>query len=143
MEVVQIKNTRFEDLLDGVYKLEKHLKEIDAKISSTKIEYIPMSKVLKTLDISRKTADNWHKQGTLIKKYSGGKVFYSTEDIKKMMEEQIMKNLKKSKKIIKVNYCFENGDELEIPFIYKPAVMTYLQLPFDKFQLNPVKEKAN
>jgi hypothetical protein len=52
-----------------------------------------------------------------------------------------MKNLKKSKKIIKVNYCFENGDELEIPFIYKPAVMTYLQLPFDKFQLNPIKEK--
>ena len=57
MEVVQIKNTRFEDLLDEVYKLEKHLKEIDAKISSTKIEYIPMNKVLKTLDISRKTAD--------------------------------------------------------------------------------------
>ena len=86
MEVVQIKNTRFEDLLDGVYKLEKHLKEIDAKISSTKIEYIPMSKVLKTLDISRKTADTWHKQGILTKKYIGTKVFYSTKEIEQKME---------------------------------------------------------
>ena len=78
MDVVQIINTRFEDLLDGVYKLEKHWKKIDAKISSTKIEYVPMIKVLKTLDISRKMADNWHNQGTLIKKFSGGKVFYYT-----------------------------------------------------------------
>ena len=69
MQVVQINSIEFEDLLDGVYKLEKHLKEIDAKISSTKIEYITMSKVLKTLDISRKTADNLHKQGILKKKY--------------------------------------------------------------------------
>ena len=34
-----------------------------------------------------------------------------------------MNNLKKAKKIINVNYCFENGDELEIPFVYKPDVM--------------------
>ena len=54
-----------------------------------------------------------------------------------------MKKLKKAKKIINVNYCFENGDELEIPFIYKPAVMSYIQLPFDEFLLNPMREKGN
>ena len=37
-----------------------------------------------------------------------------------------MNNLKKAKKIINVNYCFENGDELEIPFVYKPDVMKYI-----------------
>ena len=42
-----------------------------------------------------------------------------------------MKNLKKAKKIINVNYCFENGDELEIPFVYKPAVMNHIKLTFD------------
>ena len=54
-----------------------------------------------------------------------------------------MKNLKKAKKIINVNYCFENGDELEIPFIYKPDVMKYIKLPFDEFLLNPMREKGN
>ena len=61
MQVVQINSIEFEDLLDGVYKLEKRLDRIDDKISAKKIEYVPMSEVLKTLGISRKTADNWHK----------------------------------------------------------------------------------
>ena len=86
MQVVQINSIEFEDLLDGVYNLEKRLDRIDDRISAKKIEYVPMNEVLKTLGISRKTADNWHKQGILKKKYSGGKVFYSTADIKKMME---------------------------------------------------------
>ena len=54
-----------------------------------------------------------------------------------------MKNLKKAKKIINVNYCFENGDELEIPFVYKPKVMSYIQLPFDEFLFNPMRQKGN
>ena len=54
-----------------------------------------------------------------------------------------MKNLKKAKKIINVNYCFENGDELEIPFVYKPAVMNHIKLPFDEFLFNPMREKGN
>ena len=54
-----------------------------------------------------------------------------------------MKNLKKTKKIINVNYCFENGDELEIPFVYKPAVMNHIKLPFDEFLFNPMREKGN
>ena len=52
-----------------------------------------------------------------------------------------MKNLKKSKKIIKVNYCFENGDELEIPSIYKPAVMNHIKLQFYDYLLSPMREK--
>ena len=52
-----------------------------------------------------------------------------------------MKNLKKSKKIIKVNYCFENGDELEIPFIYKPAVMNHIKLQFDDYLFSRMREK--
>ncbi len=86
MEVVQINYTRFEDLLDGVYKLGKRLDKIDEKLSGSRIKYVPLKEALKILNIQRKTADNWHKQGILKKKYSGGKVFYSTEDIKKMME---------------------------------------------------------
>ena len=78
MQVVQINSIEFEDLLDGVYNLEKRLDRIDDRISAKKIEYVPMNEVLKTLGISRKTADNWHKQGILKKKYSGGKVVYST-----------------------------------------------------------------
>ena len=54
-----------------------------------------------------------------------------------------MNNLKKAKKIINVNYCFENGDELEIPFVYKPDVMKYIKLSFDEFMFSPMREKGN
>ena len=86
MQVVQINSIEFEDLLDGVYKLEKGLDKIDEKLSGRSIEYVPLTQALNTLGISRKTANNWHKQKILSKKYIGAKVFYSTNDIKKIME---------------------------------------------------------
>ena len=54
-----------------------------------------------------------------------------------------MSSLKKAKKVIKINYCFENGDELEIPFIYKPAVMNHIKLQFDDYLLSSMREKQN
>jgi hypothetical protein len=86
MNVVQIKLMEFEDLLDSVYRLEKRLDKIDEKLSGRSIEYVPLNQALKTLGISRKTSDNWHKQKILSKKYIGAKVFYSTNDIKKILE---------------------------------------------------------
>ena len=86
MQVVQINTIEFEDLLDGVYKLRKRLDKIDEKLSGRSIEYVPLNQALKTLGISRKTADNWHRQKILSKKYIGAKVFYSSNDIKKIME---------------------------------------------------------
>ena len=86
MQVVQINSIEFEDLLDGVYKLSKRLDKIDEKLSGKCIEYVPLNQALKTLGISRKTADNWHKQKILTKKYIGTKVFYSTKEIEQKME---------------------------------------------------------
>ena len=86
MQVIQIKTIEFEDLLDGVYKLEKRLDKIDEKLSGSRIKYVPLKEALKILNIQRKTADNWHKSGILKKKYIGGKVFYSLSDIEKVME---------------------------------------------------------
>jgi len=87
MQVVQIKDIEFEDLLNGVYKLEKKINELNSKLSANKIELVPMNKALEVLGISRKTADNWHKQGILNKKYIGGKVYYSIKEIEKRMED--------------------------------------------------------
>ena len=86
MNVIQIKTIEFEDLLDGVYKLGKRLDKIDEKLSGSRIKYVPLKEALKILNIQRKTADNWHKKRILIKKYVGGKVFYSLRDIEKVME---------------------------------------------------------
>ena len=61
MQVIQIKTIEFEDLLDGVYKLEKRLDKIDEKLSGSRIKYVPLKEALKILNIQRKTADNWHK----------------------------------------------------------------------------------
>ena len=86
MQVIQIKTIEFEDLLDGVYKLEKRLDKIDEKLSGSRIKYVPLKEALKILNIQRKTTDNWHKSGILKKKYVGGKVFYSLSDIEKVLE---------------------------------------------------------
>lgn len=86
MNVVQITTMDFEDLLDGVYRLEKRLDKIEEKLSGQSVEYVPLNQALKTLGICRKTSDNWHKQKILSKKYIGAKVFYSTNDIKKVLE---------------------------------------------------------
>ena len=59
MQVIQIKTIEFEDLLDGVYKLEKRLDKIDEKLSGSRIKYVPLKEALKILNIQRKTADNW------------------------------------------------------------------------------------
>ena len=87
MQVIQIKIIEFEDLLDGVNKLEKRLDKIGEKLSGSRIKYVPLKEVLKILNIQRKTADNWHKSGILKKKYVWGIVFYSLSDIEKVMEE--------------------------------------------------------
>ncbi len=42
MQVIQIKTIEFEDLLDGVYKLEKRLDKIDEKLSGSRIKYVPL-----------------------------------------------------------------------------------------------------
>ena len=77
MNVVQINTIEFEDLLDGVYKLEKRLDKIDEKLSGRSIEYVPLNQALKTLGISRKTADNWHKSGILKEIYWGKSLLFS------------------------------------------------------------------
>ena len=86
MNVVQITTMEFEDLLDGVYKLEKKIDKMNEKLSGHSVKYVPLNQALKTLGISRKTADNWHRQKILSKKYIGAKVFYSTNDIEKILE---------------------------------------------------------
>ena len=86
MQKVLLDKIEMEDLLDGVYRIHKRLDQVDNVIKANKINYVPISEALKTLNISRATADTWHKQGILIKKYIGTKVFYSTKEIEQKME---------------------------------------------------------
>ena len=83
MQKVLLDKIEMEDLLDGVYRIHKRL---DNVIKANKINYVPISEALKTLNISRATADTWHKQGIFTKKYIGTKVFYSTKEIEQKME---------------------------------------------------------
>ena len=86
MQKVLLDKIEMEDLLDGVYRIHKRLDQVDNVIKANKINYVPISEALKTLNISRATADMWHKQGILTKKYIGTKVFYSTKEIEQKME---------------------------------------------------------
>tara|TARA_B100001287_G_C22298764_1_gene351775 strand:- start:140 stop:403 length:264 start_codon:yes stop_codon:yes gene_type:complete len=87
MQKVLLDQIEIEDLLNGVQRIHKRLDKVDEVIKATKINYVPIREALKTLNISRATADAWHKQGILNKKYIGSKVYYSTKEIEKRMEE--------------------------------------------------------
>ena len=63
MQKVLLDKIEIEDLLDGVYRIHKRLDKVDNVIKANKINYVPISEALKTLNISRATADTWHKQG--------------------------------------------------------------------------------
>ena len=86
MQKVLLDKVEIEDLLDGVYRIHKRLDQVDNVIKANKINYVPISEALKTLNISRANPDTWHKQGILTKKYIGTKVFYSTKEIEQKME---------------------------------------------------------
>ena len=86
MQKVLLDQIEIEDLLNGVQRIHKRLDKVDEVIKATKINYVPIREALKTLNISRATADSWHKQGILNKKYIGSKVYYSTKEIEKRME---------------------------------------------------------
>ena len=86
MQKVLLDKVEIEDLLDGVYRIHKRLDKVDNVIKASKINYVPISEALKSLNISRATADTWHKKGILTKKYIGTKVFYSTKEIEQKME---------------------------------------------------------
>jgi predicted site-specific integrase-resolvase len=57
----------------------------DRLFNEIKPKFIPLKKVLKILDISRVTADTWHRQGILTKYYKGSRVYYLTKDIDNLL----------------------------------------------------------
>tara|TARA_B100000963_G_C22151348_1_gene461945 strand:- start:140 stop:409 length:270 start_codon:yes stop_codon:yes gene_type:complete len=89
MQKVLLEQIEIEDLIYEVQRIHKRLDKLDEVIAGTKISYVPIREVLKTLNISRATADEWHRQGILNKKYIGSKVYYSTKEIEKRMEDSI------------------------------------------------------
>ena len=63
MEKILLNATEFEDLTYGISSINKRLDEMeDRLLNEIKPKFIPLKKVLKVLDISRVTADTWHRQ---------------------------------------------------------------------------------
>ena len=52
MQKVLLDKVEIEDLLDGVYRIHKRLDKVDNVIKASKINYVPISEALKTLNIS-------------------------------------------------------------------------------------------
>ena len=86
MEKILLNATELEDLTYGISSINKRLDEMEDRLfNEIKPKFIPLKKVLKVLDISRVTADTWHRQGLLIKYYKGSRVYYLTKDIDNLL----------------------------------------------------------
>ena len=86
MEKILLNATELEDLTYGISNINKRLDEMEDRLfNEIKPKFIPLKKVLKVLDISRVTADTWHRQGLLTKYYKGSRVYYLTKDIDNLL----------------------------------------------------------
>ena len=63
-------------------------KEIHAQSGTGKAwSYIPRDKVLKMLDVSVMTLDDWNRKNILKKRKIGGKIYYKLEEIEAVLEQ--------------------------------------------------------
>ena len=86
MERILLKSAELQDLNCGIQNINKRLDEMEDRLfNEIKPKFIPLKKVLKILDISRVTADTWHRQGLLTKHYKGSRVYYLTKDIDNLL----------------------------------------------------------
>lgn len=80
---------KFEQIQQGIEDVNFRLSRLETKTNSKPTNrYMSVKQVQKELGgVSRKTLDNWHKQGKLKKNYIGSRVLYLTKHIYNLTDE--------------------------------------------------------
>lgn len=89
--ITQVHSTTPEVLIqkfrETIIQLRKE--NIPNALTNSSWPYIPRDRVLKLLDVSIMTLDEWNRKNILKKRKIGGKVYYKLEEIEAVLEQSI------------------------------------------------------
>ena len=81
MKAILIEQNAYEEMNQGIQDVKNELAQMKKNLSSSTKKFFTVSEVQKELAVTRATLNNWHKEGILIKKYVGGRVYYKSDEV--------------------------------------------------------------
>ncbi|WP_421802875.1 DNA-binding protein [Flagellimonas sp.] len=89
--ITQVHSTTPEVLIQKLREtiIQLRKENIPDTLINSSWSYIPRDKVLKLLDVSIMTLDEWNRKNILKKRKIGGKVYYKLEEIEAVLEQSI------------------------------------------------------
>lgn len=88
MEIVVLTKEAYQDLVNRIDILDKHIKQL---LSPSKERFINNHEFLQTLNISKRTAQTWRDKGKISFSQIGNKICYLQSDIEQLLKENYKK----------------------------------------------------
>ena len=81
MKAILIDQNAYEEMNQSIQDVKNELAQMKKNLSSSTKKFFTVSEEQKELAVTRATLNNWHKEGILIKKYVGGRVYYKSDEV--------------------------------------------------------------
>ena len=87
MKAILIEQNAYEEMNQSIQDVKNELAQMKKTLRSSPKKFFTVSEVQKELAVTRATLNNWHKEGILIKKYVGGRVYYKSDEVYNLLNK--------------------------------------------------------
>ena len=92
MEAIILSKEQFEEL---VAKMNEVLEKLNSKTTPKQEVFLDNEEFIKTMKISRRTAQTWRDEGKISFSQVGNKIYYKLSDVEKTMQDHYNKSFAK------------------------------------------------
>ena len=92
MEAIILSKDQFEEL---VAKMNEVLEKLNSKTAPKQEVFLDNEEFIKTMKISRRTAQTWRDEGKISFSQVGNKIYYKLSDVEKTMQDHYDKSFAK------------------------------------------------
>ena len=92
MEAIILSKDQFENLIS---KIDDLARNINSRNAPKQEQFLDNEELIKTLKISRRTAQTWRDEGKISFSQVGNKIYYKLSDVEKTMQEHYNKSFAK------------------------------------------------
>ena len=92
MEAIILSKDQFEEL---VAKMNEVLEKLNSKTAPKQDVFLDNEEFIKTMKISRRTAQTWRDEGKISFSQVGNKIYYKLSDVEKTMQDHYNKSFAK------------------------------------------------
>ena len=87
MKAILIEQNAYEEMNQSIQDVKNELAQMKKNLRSSPKKFFTVSEVQKELAVTRATLNNRHKEGILIKKYVGGRVYYKSDEVYNLLNK--------------------------------------------------------